>query len=153
MYGAIDGFVYLMDQETYSMNGQAYIGEFQTPYTDFSFASPELSGKNKIFDFLEVNYLATGNNNFFVDVYIDGQFRQTLTFTQVLGAALDSFVLDVDKLAGAPNGSRNRKPLLSCTGAKISLRFYNNNVNEAFIVERAVVGFRISNEAVFSFQT
>lgn len=153
MYGAIDGHVYLMDQNTFSRDGQPYIGEFQTAYTDFSFASTELSGKNKIFDFLEVNYVPTGNNSFFCDVYIDGSFRQTLTFEQRYGSELGSFVLGTDVLVGAASGARNRKPLLSCTGNRISFRFYNNNADEAFIIERIIVSFRLSGEQLYSSQT
>lgn len=153
IYGAIDGFVYLMEQAEYNVAGAPYTGEFQTPYSDFSFAQPELAGKNKLFDWLEVNYVATGNNSFFCDVFVDGTFRQTISFSQFLGAELDSFILDVDKLAGEASGSRNRKPFQSCTGVRISLRFYNNVANEGFKIERAIIGFRISSEQLSDSQT
>ena len=153
IYGTQSGYVYLMDQSTYNVNGTPFIGEFQTAYSDFGQVSLEYAGKNKIFDFLEVNYLPTGNNNFSVDIYVDGDFRQTLTFTQFLGTGLDSFVLDVDALTGDALSGRNRKPLKSCTGNKISFRFYNNSSNESFRVERIIVGFRLSAEQVYSTQT
>lgn len=153
MYGDKDGYVWLMDQPTYNRDSLPYIGEFQTAYTDFSFSSSELGGKNKIFDFLDVNYVATGNNDFYCDVYVDGQFRQTLSFTQRYGAALDSFVLGTDRLAGDTTGARNRKALRSCTGNKISFRFYNNSFNEGFMIERIVVSFRLSGEQVYNNQT
>ncbi len=152
MYGDQSGYVYLMDQNTYNVNNTPYIGEFQTAYTDFGQVSQDFAGKNKIFDFLEVNYVPTGNNNFSVDVYIDGDYRQTLTFAQKFGTPLDSFVLDTDTLAGDPAGSRNRKPLKSCTGNKISFRIYNNSSNESFQVERIIVGFRVSAEQVYATQ-
>jgi hypothetical protein len=151
-YGTQAGFVFLMDQNTYNVDGAPFLGEFQTAYTDFGQVDSSLAGKNKIFDFLEVNYLPTGNNSFSIDVYVDGDFRQTLNFTQTLGFELDSFILDVDTLAGDPNGNRNRKPLLSCTGNRISFRVYNNNSNEAFQIERLIVGFRISDEQVYAGQ-
>lgn len=153
IYGTQSGYVYLMDQSTYNVNGTPFIGEFQTAYSDFGQVSLEYAGKNKIFHFLEVNYLPTGNNNFSVDIYVDGDFRQTLTFTQFLGTGLDSFVLDVDALTGDALSGRNRKPLKSCTGNKISFRFYNNSSNESFRVERIIVGFRLSAEQVYSTQT
>jgi len=152
MYGAKDGFVWLMDQPTYSRDGSPYLGEFQTAYTDFSFSSSELAGKNKIFDFLEVNYITTGNNSFFCDIFIDGKFIQTLEFAQFLGAVLDDFVLDVDTLSKEPVSGRNRKPLKSCVGNKISFRFYNNSVNESFKIERIVVSLRVSDEKIYGFQ-
>jgi hypothetical protein len=148
MYGDKEGFVWLMDKPTYNRDSQPYIGEFQTAYTDFSFASSELGGKNKLFDFLEMNYVATGNNPFYVDVYVDGSLRQTLVFQQNYGAVLDSFILDVDTLAGDPAGSSNRKRLLSCAGKRISFRVYNNSFNEAFKVERMIVSFRVSAEQI-----
>ena len=152
MYGTTTGFVYLMDQLTYNVDGVAFLGEFQTAYADFGQVDAGLASKNKIFDFIEVNYVPTGNNNFFVDVYVDSELRQTLTFTQKYGIGLDTFVLDVDALAGDPVGNRNRKPLLSCTGNKISFRFYNNSSNEAFQIERVIVSFRISAEQIYSSQ-
>lgn len=153
MYGDKDGYVWLMDQPTYNRNGEPYTGEFQTAYTDFSFASGELGSKNKLFDFIEVNYVATGNNEFYCDVFVDDSFRQTLTFRQFYGYELDLFVLDVDSLAGDPSGARNRKPLKSCTGNRISFKFYNNNYNEAFKIERIIVSFRVSAEQVYANQT
>lgn len=153
MYGAVNGHVYLMDQATYSVDGQAFLGEFQTPYTDLSFASHELGGKNKIFDFLEVNYISPGNYSFFVDVYVDGEFRLTVEYPMTAGAALDSFVLDTNRLAGDEAGNSNRKPLKSCTGKRISFRFYNNFVNQAFKIERIILSFRVSSEQLYSYQT
>lgn len=152
MYGTADGDILIMDQDNYLVNGTPYLAEFQTAYTDFSFASSELGGKNKIFDFLELNYVPTGNNNFSVDVFIDGELRDTLTFSQTYGTPLDSFVLDSDVLAGDPAGSRNRKPLKSCTGNRISVRVYNGAYNEGFTVERILVGFRLSDERVYAAQ-
>ena len=152
MYGDASGFVYLMDQATYNVAGTSYLGEFQTAYTDFGQVDQSLAGKNKIFDFLEVNYVPTGNNNFYIGVYVDGELRQTLTFGQVLGVALDTFILDVSSLAGEAIGNRNRKQLKSCTGNKISFRVYNNSSNEAFQVERLIVSFRLSAEQIYSGQ-
>ncbi len=152
MYGTDGGFVYLMDQLTYNVAGTPYLGEFQTAYTDFGQVDASFAGKNKIFDFLEVNYVPTGNNDFSVDVHVDGELRQTLSFTQTLGVELDTFILDIDTLAGEPIGNRNRKPLLSCTGNKISFRFYNNDSNESFQIERFIVSFRASDEQIYSNQ-
>ena len=152
IYGDVSGFVYLMDQATYNVSGTSFLGEFQTAYTDFGQVDQSLAGKNKIFDFLEVNYVPTGNNNFYIDVYVDGEFRQTLTFLQSYGTELGSFELDEDSLAGEPIGNRNRKQLKSCTGNKISFRVYNNSSNEAFQVERLIVSFRLSAEQIYSGQ-
>ena len=153
MYGDKNGFVWLMDQASYNRAGLPYLGEFQTAYTDFSFADPALSGKNKIFEFLDVQYVSTGTNSFYCDVYVDGKFRHTLTFNQRYGVNLGTFLLGTDSLAGTPVSARNRKRMLSCTGNKISFRFYNGNSGEAFKIERIVCEFRPSGEEVYSAQT
>lgn len=152
MYGAADGFVYLMEQSSYNRNSAAYVGEFQTVYTDFGQVDPRFASMNKIFDFIEVGYVPTGNNSFYVDVYIDGDLRQTLSFAQYLGVGLDSFRLDIDSLVGDAQSSANRKALKSCVGKKISIRCYNNNVNEAFKVDRVIFSFRGSGEQVYATQ-
>jgi hypothetical protein len=147
IYGDKQGFVWLMDQDGYYKDTAPYVGDFQTAYTDLG-----IGNQNKIFDFLEVNYVATGNNNFFVDVYVDGEIRQTITFNQRYGAVLDSFILDQDRLVGDAGTSRNRKQLRSCFGNRISFRFYNGNFNEGFKIERVIVSFRPSDEQVIKGQ-
>lgn len=146
-YGANDGFVYKMDQSARNVNGVQYTGEFQTPYTDFSYLEPKLAEKNKIFDFLAVTYQPTGNWSFYVDVWIDGVFVQTLTYIMKQSAhGLDSFVLDSDKLGTTTTSITLRQPLLSCTGKALSIRIYNDQLNQDFAIERVVVSFRESGE-------
>lgn len=145
MYGANDGFVYLMDQNVYNVGGNsAYIGEFQTPYIDFSFADQSLGGKSKLFDQLEVNYVQTGNWAFYIDVYIDNAFSETLTFSQFKGATIGSFILDQDSLGGI--GTKRIRLPLHGSGRAISFRVYNGNLDQNFIIERLIVQFRPSGE-------
>lgn len=152
IYGTATGFVYLTDQANYSIAGSPYTGEFQTSYTDFSFADATLAGKNKIFDFLTVNYIPVDNTTFYCDIYVDGQYRQTLSFTQNYGTGLDAFTLGISMLAGDPVGKLQRKRLLSCTGNKISFRFYSSTAYSGFKIERIVVNFKGSGEQSYSFQ-
>jgi hypothetical protein len=149
IYGTQDGYVYLMDRPTYNVNDEAYMGEFQTNYTDLSQADQSLAGKNKIFDFIEVGYIALDNSTFYCDIYIDGELRDTKAFDTFFGVELDSFVLDVDELAGDSLPNRNRLKLNSCTGNKISLRFYSNEDNGAFRIEKVILNFRVSAEQVY----
>lgn len=144
IYGSDSGFVFKMESANYNVGGIAYAGEFQTPYIDFSFADATLAGKNKIFDFLEMQFVAVGNYDFMVDVYCDNQFIETLRYTQSQGAALDSFVLDTDEL-GSVSAQDRRKPL-HATGRRISFKFYNNNANQYFKLEKFIVSFRLSGE-------
>lgn len=146
-YGANDGNVYVMDQSAANVNGAAYLGEFQTPYIDFSYLDPKLSEKVKLFDFLAVTYQSVGNWPFYVDVYVDGAFAQTVTFNmQASTSTLDNFVLDVDRLGGANVPLTTRQPLKSCSGKTISLRVYNGNLNQTFTIERFIISFRESGE-------
>ncbi len=144
MYGSTDGYVYLMDQENYGVNGTAYMGEFQTPHMDFSSADPTMSDKEKLYDFLGVTYNPTGAWSFFVDIYIDGVFTETLTISQALGATLDRFILDLDTLSDE-TAKTVRLPLHGA-GNRISFRIYNNQLNQNFKVEQLVVNFRPGKE-------
>lgn len=144
IYGTSTGYVYTMDSTTRAVGSSAYTGEFQTPYIDFSYLDASLSNKNKLFDFLQVTYIATGNVNLYVDTYIDGNYMQTLTYPQVYGAVLGTFVLDVNRL-GEITARSMRKPLKG-SGRAISFRFYNSAVNESFKIERIAVSFRVSGE-------
>lgn len=146
-YGSADGNIYQMDQSVASVNGVAYTGEFQTPYIDFSFLDPKLSEKTKLFDFLSVTYENLGNWAFYVDVYVDGSFIQTLTFNMKQSSStLDNFVLDKDTLGGSLATLTLRQPLKSCSGKAISFRIYNGLLNQTFTVERLIVSFRESGE-------
>lgn len=144
IYGANDGYVYQMDQSARAVGTAAYVGEFQTPYIDFSYLDASLASKAKQFDFLQVTYTSSGNWSFYVDVYIDGNYSETLTFAQLYGAVLGTFRLNVNRL-GDLSPRINRRPL-HCTGKAISFRIYNSGLNEFFNVERLVVGFRVSGE-------
>lgn len=152
MYGDTAGDIYFMDQSTYNVGSVPYLAEFQTNDSDLGQVDGQLAGKNKIFDFLEVSYIPTGNNSFFCDVYVDGDLRCTKEFETFIGTGLDSFILDTDTLGGSLGTRRNRLPLQSCTGNKISLRFYNNGNNEGFIIERAILDFRISSDQLYEGQ-
>lgn len=146
-YGADDGFVYQMDQSAANVNGLPYTGEFQTPFIDFSYLDPKLSEKVKLFEFLAITYQNVGNWSFFADIFVDGAFVQTVKFPMKQSAsALDSFVLDKDRL-GATNAVLTlRQPLKSCAGKTISIRIYNDQLNQTFIVERIIISFRESGE-------
>lgn len=145
IYGSSDGIVYLMDQSDHSVNGTAYIGEFQTPYIDFSYLDASLADKNKIFDFLTVSFIAVGNWSFLVDVYVANTFVETLTFASPSsGSVLGSFILDSSRL-GTLLPYTNRQPM-HCTGKSISFRIYNSVASQFFRVDKLIVSFRLSAE-------
>lgn len=145
VYGSLDGHVYLMEQDSRNVGGEPFLGEFQTPYMDFSAMDGRLASANKLFDFLEVQYVAQGNWSFLIDISIDGRFSETLTINQNVGAVLDSFELDEDRLGGEPYPVPIRIPIHG-SGRTISFRIYNANLDQYFLVEKLVVCFRISGE-------
>jgi hypothetical protein len=146
IYGGTDGYVYQMDQSGYNVNGVPYLGEVQTAYTDFSWVDASLGSKNKIFDFIEVWYVPRGSWSFYVDVYVDGTFRETVSILQKQsGAVLGSFVLDRDRLGDLPIARPYRTPL-HCTGRSISLRIYNGSLDQDFRIDKLAIAFRLSAE-------
>lgn len=144
IYGSDDGFVYQMDQTTFNVNGSAYTSEFQTPHMDLGFADSSLSSKNKIFDFLEIEYRAAGNWPFYVDVYIDGLLSETLTVNQTTGVGLGAFVLGTDRLSTL-TVNKARQPLHG-VGKTVGFRYYNTAANQNFEIEKYTISFRVSGE-------
>lgn len=88
VYGADDGNLYEMDianrwvQSTDSVVSglSSYNFVAQTPHLDFSYADPSVGTKTKRFDFLEVSFQPTGDWNLLVDVYLDSEFSETISF-------------------------------------------------------------------------
>ena len=147
MYGAADGYVYLMDKETRLVGTSAYTGEFKTPHLDFRHLDPSLAHKNKTFDFLGVTFQEEGPHNLSVDVWIDGQFSQTVTYSQVIGTNyLDVFLLGTSVL-GIEDEKTSWKPI-NGTGRRISFRCYNAGSNQNFKACQLTVGFTITGEDV-----
>lgn len=145
IYGNSSGTVFEMDQEDRDVGGSGYTGEIQIPYTDFGFADPKLTQKNKLYDFLEVVYEAQGDWDLSVDVFIDGKFMETINYKQALGSnTLGTLVLGTDKLSRQHPEARRRR--LHGMGRRISFRVYNSTVGQNFKLHGLVVSFRPSAE-------
>lgn len=117
--------------------------DFQTPHMDLSFADPSLSLKNKRFEFLEIAFNPTGSINLLVDVYIDTEFKETISFKLSHNRPLDSFILDTDQVEGDYVKSI-RKPLHG-QGRAISLRFRNSEYI-GHQIQTAMIYFKSSDE-------
>lgn len=138
------GFVFLMDQEsTFAVDGNAYIGEFQTSDMDFSELDPTLATRNKIFDFLSITSTGKSITPISIEVFIDGISTQTLIIPQASGAALDSFILDTDILTEFSIDSRRRR--LGGCGKRIRLRIFTTAATE-FNIENLQIEFRLGDE-------
>lgn len=145
IYGANDGYVYLMDREDRQVGGSAFTGEFKTGHMDFRFLDERLAHKNKLFDYLAVEFIPQGSWNLSVDVYIDGTFSETIDFLMdVRDDGLDSFTLDTDPL-GREETQTLIKPLHG-SGRRISFHIRQAGDNQNFAVAALDVGFRISAE-------
>lgn len=145
MYGSTDGFVYLMDQEDRDVGGSGYEGMFQTPHIDFRAADPGMATKNKIFDFLDIDFVPQGQWNVTIEVFLDGDFSETLTvLMKPRNDGLGEFVLDQSKL-GRQDSQRIRKRLHGM-GRTISFRVKNSGNLENFRISTLSVSFRLSGE-------
>lgn len=145
IYGSADGYIYLMDREDRLVGGSAYDGEFKIAHTDFRFLDEKIAQKNKLFDFLDVEFVPMGEWNLSVDVYIDGTFSETIEFLMdVRDDGLGTFTLDSDPL-GREEAQTIRKPLHG-SGRRISFHCRQAGSNQSFALASLTVGFRVSAE-------
>ena len=131
MVGDLSGNVYFLDQDVRSVNGVGYLSQFQTGHEDFGTlpvgqgSSKKLSAMDKNFHFLEAVFDPLGNWNLSIDCLVDGGYVNTCQFNMgVNGAALDSFVLDTDVLAGGAVSHKRLK--LFGKGRRISFLGYTS---------------------------
>jgi hypothetical protein len=148
MYGADDGKVYLLDQEDRLTGASSYTGEIKIGHTDFRYADQSLATKNKLFDYLAVEFVPCGTWDLSIDVYIDGNFSETITFPMdVRDDGLGTFTLDTD-LLGREETQTIQKPLHG-SGRRISFHCYQAGSNQNFALASLSVGFRVSAEQAY----
>lgn len=148
IYGAADGYVYLMDREDRLVGASAYTGEFKTGHDDFRWLDETLAHRNKLYDYLAVEFIPHGSWNLSVDVYIDGTFSETIEFLMdVRDDGLDTFTLDTDPL-GREESQTIQKPLHG-SGRRISFHCRQSGSNQNFALASLTVGFRVSGEQAF----
>ena len=104
------GFVWQMDNETRSKDGQAYTAQFQSAHTDFSYTDPSLGTRRKNGAFLECVMTAKGDWDLSCDIVWDGTVKHTVIFNMgVTGASLGSFTLGTDVIGGEQILNKRRK--------------------------------------------
>lgn len=153
-YGANDGYIYSLDSPIkavgyydpsgtlpYSETEQGYLSRFQTPHLDFNWIFVGLQNTlqeiDKHFDHLGITYESRGNWPLFADIFVDGRYKDTLTFNLSRGTFLDgAFPLDQALLQGT-NPTSNIQPV-SATGKRISVRFYSDGAGQDFRIISAV---------------
>lgn len=143
IYGSSDGYVYLMDREDRLVGGSAYTGEFKIAHTDFRFLDETIAHRNKLFDYLAVEFLPMGDWDLAVDVYIDGDFSETINFEMdVRDDGMGTFTLGTDAL-GREETQTITKPLHG-SGRRLSLHCRLSGSNQNFALASFDVGFRPS---------
>jgi hypothetical protein len=120
-----DSHVRLMEREARNKDGAAYTTVYQTPHIDMSHMDPSLAFRRKIFEHVEFIMEPVASGTLTVLVYVDGQYKQTLT-------------VDATK--------RRQKFLLrSGDGYTISLKATSSTVNHDFKVLAHLVYFKPGN--------
>ena len=145
MYGCSDGFVYLMDSVNRFVGpisgGTAYTGEFWTADLDMRHLDPKLADQVKEFNYLGVTFMETGNYTLSVDVWLDGRFRETLTFSQTVDTNYcGAFVLGTSRTGGLDEKTIEQR--MHGQGRRITLRCYNSGNNQNFKVSLLTIGFK-----------
>lgn len=158
IYGSLDGYVYLMDQEDRNVAGAAYVGEFQTPHMDFGFRDQKLAEINKNFVFLELRYVPKSDCTIYADTFIDGNYYDTYSIQMRADAVLGDTLPDTNDFmladsANDPEGSFLAGEDLATTlipiagmGRSISIRIYNSGLNETFKIASLFIGFKPSGQ-------
>lgn len=142
--GGSDGFVRELDRESRNVDGAAYLGELQIPYTGFEYYDQGLENRNKLFDAIEIQAVPVGDHDITLDIYIDGEYSETRTVNMgTSGTALDTFVLDTNRLDGS--GVVNKIEPITGSGKRISLDIYNSGLNQSFEIEKLFCWFRPSD--------
>lgn len=161
-YGALDGYIYQMDQEDRNVGGNGennagghgYTMNFQMPYLDFSFVDPRFAETTKNFDFLELTFEPTGNWSLAADVYLDNVYSETIQFSLAQSDLLDqgtamsstsptgSFTLDKSRLSGP--GLRSIRRPMHGQGRRVSVRFYQSEYNHNVKVSGVTFYFRLA---------
>lgn len=169
-YGADDGYIYDMDSADRQVffNNDPYVAPFywldgyvennyypynfiaQTPHMDFVFADVGMATRTKRYEFLELTFQPTGDWNVDVDVYIDSEYKETISYNLLrdrpLAAtgSLSGFVLDEDRLDADIQKSL-RKPLHG-QGRTISFKLRSNGLSQNIKLQSLQVSFKVSDE-------
>ncbi len=139
------GFVWLLDQATYTKGGLGYASKATTVPTDLGFIDPAWAGRHKNAAFLELVYQPTAFDTVDVTVIWDNAITQVVTFTLTTsGAALGAFVLGTDELSAVGFASQIRR--LYGGGKFLSLSIANNTVGTNFSINRLRLYFTLGND-------
>jgi hypothetical protein len=144
--GDATGTVWLLDHPTLTKDGEAYQMRWETADTDLAFVDPSLGSKNKNFQFLEVVSEPKGEWNLTVQVFIDDNLTDTLSYGMGTGgASLGSFEIGASVL-GSIVARSDRKPITG-SGRRIRLTGYNDGAGQDVSLADFYVSFTASDES------
>lgn len=162
LYGDYTSHIIELEQDMRSTyTGDGYPFRVQTPHTNFGEFENlsydrfvQFANRNKIFDFIEIEYLPFTAATITITVYVDGLVKQTITASLKLGGApigvdqtdVGAFTLGTSALAGG--GTRSVVHRLNCgAGRRISFLFECNNADEDVAITHLFVYFRPGDTA------
>lgn len=152
MSGDDAGFVRELDTVNKNKDGAGYNCLFETPEFSpigLSDMTPLGTGKYRVaLQFLELVFEPKGIHDLNVEVYGDGEYRYTATFTMggESGGTLGSFILGTSMLGGGKISNTRRK--LFGEYRRIKLKGYNNSANEDFSIFSMLLGYTIGSDRV-----
>jgi len=139
------GFVWELDNDNRSKDGSGYKGEWKTSDMDLSHLDPSFATRRKNGKFIELSVEPTGNWDLDVDVFWDGDYHETVSFNLgTTGAALDSFILDTDALAGGT--VMNLKKRITGSGRRLALQGRNDGDAQDYIISKLLLHFTPGNQ-------
>jgi len=138
----VNGFAYVMNSPARNIGGTlAYMGEFEYAPNDLGVKADALAGSQKRLDMIEITIVPTGDYFINCDIIIDGATVKTLQLS--LGSAeavFDDAEFDIDEFGG--NVLLKHKVPIDTFGDHISVRFWNDGLNEDFNISNIRVFFR-----------
>ena len=152
MAGDAAGFVRELDTVNKNKDGTGYNCVFETPeFSPIGLSEyyPLGTGKYRVaLQFLELIFEPKGVHDLNIDVYGDGEFRYTVTFSMggKAGGTLGSFILGTSALGGGTISNTRRK--LFGEYRRIKLKGYNNQANEDFSVFSMLLGFTVGSDRI-----
>ncbi len=143
-YGADDGYIYEMDRVDRDVAGNAFKGEFETPYLDFGSYSSDLADKVKNFDFLEVVYEPTGEFNLTIEYFIDGKYMDTINI--LLDGFSQENIIKTDSGKTSAVCPLTYRHQIKGSGRRIKFRCYNSVLRQNFKITDFNVYFKLQGE-------
>ncbi len=137
--GDSTGTVWLLDRAGIDKAGAGYTSEWQTPHDDLGWFDPRLKSVRKNWKWVEAITQPTGEFLLYLDVWQEGDLKQSLTMSQGFGgAALGSFILGTSRLGG--DFLMNKRRRLRGSSRRISFVGRMNESGADFSVSQLILG-------------